>query len=496
MTWIRHSAARSGRWAGLVAVYLSRSARISPYQVVLDSAGLASTSSRRFVAGHCRCFSRPVLVPPLTHVLSSGHGISNHVSTSSSKGVPRDVARAAGTASVGPELCNGEAGQEYGSAGDKEQVRAASWKGLAQSLPGRTEKDAQRGVGEGRVMGTKVVLSDSWSRSLVVDGGGEGLPLLAKACKMGTTAAAWRLTMARNMLVRAGGKDDEQGDGSRKGKEEEGGERGGEGAVGTAAEGVERMPSSPVGDTRGDAATGGAFSQSSSATAAAGGDDHPVSGENSTVATAEVDGEAGGTESTPVVLEPAENLWSGLQEVYESVRVWVALGFHRAAVERNFDLMNFLEGVRHAYLMVNDLFAKLDFKTMKQMVAPRVLRAFEETVDYYKKKGLRMEHIVDSVNDIRLVKIWFIPDGADALELKDMAPVIDGYGNNWLVFAVRLRTQDRCRLFNVETGRLVSHTVDRRGHVWLFARQLPDKSRLPVEDLESSWYLVDFKFPG
>ena len=53
---------------------------------------------------------------------------------------------------------------------------------------------------------------------------------------------------------------------------------------------------------------------------------------------------------------------------------------------------------------------------------------------------------------------------------------------------VRYESVERCELTDKDTGAVISHMEDRRGHEWHFARLLPPE--LPSEELDSPWRLV------
>jgi hypothetical protein len=68
--------------------------------------------------------------------------------------------------------------------------------------------------------------------------------------------------------------------------------------------------------------------------------------------------------------------------------------------------------------------------------------------------------------------------------------VSDYHSDKWLAVSVRFDSTERYQLRGPE-GKLRQHMLDNRGHVLKFVRQLPGIEQVPVDELESPWYIVN-----
>lgn len=73
----------------------------------------------------------------------------------------------------------------------------------------------------------------------------------------------------------------------------------------------------------------------------------------------------------------------------------------------------------------------------------------------------------------------------------DGVPPLEGYDENkWLAISVRFDSTEKYRMRGPD-GKLLSSCIDKRGHVLKFVRQLPRFNKVPTDELESPWYIVN-----
>lgn len=90
-----------------------------------------------------------------------------------------------------------------------------------------------------------------------------------------------------------------------------------------------------------------------------------------------------------------------------------ALGEIRS-VEPDFSLEDFLHGARSAYEMILTSYEEGDRGTLQDLLTPDVYQAFEQIIRNREEKGLQVESRFIGVRDLKVEKIAFDPDTAEA----------------------------------------------------------------------------------
>ncbi|MGF1553085.1 MAG: Tim44/TimA family putative adaptor protein [Paracoccaceae bacterium] len=83
-------------------------------------------------------------------------------------------------------------------------------------------------------------------------------------------------------------------------------------------------------------------------------------------------------------------------------------------VEPDFDLPGFLAGARQAYEMVLMAYEEGDRRTLRDLLAPDVARAFESVIDERENEGLTVEARFIGVRDLKVETASFDPDTSEA----------------------------------------------------------------------------------
>jgi len=84
------------------------------------------------------------------------------------------------------------------------------------------------------------------------------------------------------------------------------------------------------------------------------------------------------------------------------------------SVEPDFSLEDFLHGARSAYEMILTAYEEGDRGTLQDLLTPDVYQAFEQIIRNREEKGLQVESRFIGVRDLKVEKIAFDPDTAEA----------------------------------------------------------------------------------
>ena len=135
-----------------------------------------------------------------------------------------------------------------------------------------------------------------------------------------------------------------------------------------------------------------------------------------------------------------------------------------ARADRGFDLARFVTGAREAFAMVVEAFAAGDRQTLRDLVAPSVLRDFEQALD---DRATRGDSVTTEVHAVRRVEI---------LDAK----IETIQGEKTMLITLRITADETC-VIRDRMGQITAGNPDRVTEmvdVWTFARAV--KSRDPA----------------
>eukprot|EP00243_Klebsormidium_subtile_P001445 TRINITY_DN12489_c0_g1_i1.p1 TRINITY_DN12489_c0_g1~~TRINITY_DN12489_c0_g1_i1.p1 ORF type:complete len:138 (+),score=21.10 TRINITY_DN12489_c0_g1_i1:25-438(+) len=135
-----------------------------------------------------------------------------------------------------------------------------------------------------------------------------------------------------------------------------------------------------------------------------------------------------------------------------------------------------------------EYYPKGDFQTLQNMVSPMLLKHLQAVWDEFKEQGKVMECTLEDLQGVQVTEMDIFMRSPPFC---DGVPPVEGYDENkWLAVSVRFDSTEKYNMRGPE-GRLLSSCIDKRGHVLKFVRQLPRFDKVPLDELESPWYIVN-----
>ncbi|GAQ86822.1 hypothetical protein KFL_003140010 [Klebsormidium nitens] len=211
----------------------------------------------------------------------------------------------------------------------------------------------------------------------------------------------------------------------------------------------------------------------------------------------EADGSSGGgrppnegeeAEATEVLTRPEPNILSYVADLFAEARVALTMMALKRGIERGFDLDDFKRGAEVAFRAFMEYYPKGDFQTLRNMVSPTLLKHLQDVWDEFKEQGKVMECTLEDLQGVQVTEMDIYMRSPPFC---DGVPPVEGYdANKWLAVSVRFDSTENYRMRGPE-GKLLSSCIDKRGHVLKFVRQLPRFDKVPMDELESPWYIVN-----